>query len=206
MVRLVAVMLMPIAVSAIVVGVGHTVAMSVAVPLGYAAVTKVLDFLAKWEIKGRRSRGKYRIWFHRPSAKPRDDENPEWQMETGGVKTLVTRYGDGSTIGSIEQSVRFKDGNPCSLGLDLVAGAIAIDVVSAITGQGGPPYLGYAFGLHAVLLVAVGWLVWMNHIAPPHEFWWLKISAVFPIAFGGVAMGTSILALDPEIVSALLGL
>lgn len=77
---------------------------AVAVPVAYAVATKVLDFYVKWELKGRRSRGEYRIWV--------EDKDQEWELRTGDVEKLVVLHGNGSKVAHVEQSVRFWKGNP----------------------------------------------------------------------------------------------
>lgn len=176
---------------------GFAVAASIGVPVFYALFTRMLDFLAKWELKGRRVSGEYMIWTE-------DANGSEWQLHTGGVDTLVALEDGDTRIASIERAVRPIDGNPCSLGLDLTAGAIAVDVASAVLGQGGAPYLGLAFLLHSVVLGGVITLVWMNHNARPYEFWWIKVSASLAVAAGALAMASSFLALDPQVVDQLL--
>ena len=178
-------------------GAGYAVTASIGVPVLYALFTRVLDFLAKWELKGRRISGEYRIWTE-------DANGSEWRLHTGQVDTMVALENSGTRITSIERAVRPIDGNPCSLGLDLTAGAIAVDVASAILGQGDARYLGLAFLLHSVVLGGVITLVWMNHNARPNEFWWIKISASLAVAAGAMAMASSFLALDPRIVDQLL--
>lgn len=178
-------------------GASNAVTAAVGVPLLYAVFTKVLDFLAKWELKGRRYSGDYIIWTE-------NEDGSQLRAQDGDVDTLVDLDNSGIQVASIEKTVRLKDSNPCSLGLDLTAGAIAVDVASAIVGQGGAPYLGLAFILHSVVLGGVITLVWMNHHARPHEHWWIKISASFAIAAGALAMATSFLALDPRVVSQIL--
>src|ERR687883_223085 len=131
------------------------VAAAVAVPGVYAIFTKAFDFYVKWILKGRTSRGEYRIWIE-------DEAQHDWALQTGDVEKLIALHEKGGRIAHIEESVRFWKGNPYSLGLDLTVGAIAIDVASLIGGQGASMYLGWAVGLHVLFLIAVIALVLTN--------------------------------------------
>jgi hypothetical protein len=80
-------------------------------------------------------------------------ENPDWELHTGDVEALTALQGDGRQVAYLEQSVRFRNGNPYSLGLDLTAGAIALDLASLIGSQSIAEYIGWALTLHVILLV-----------------------------------------------------
>lgn len=180
-------------------GVKLAVVVAVVVPVLYALVTKMLDHCVTWELKGRRSRGEYRIWTD-------DGHDPDWKLYSGDVDELVTLHGNGSRVAHVEQSVRFWKGNPYSLGLDLTAGAIAVDVTSLIGGQGAYEYLGWAVLLHSLLLVGVIALVVSNQNSSPKEVRWMQATAALAIFLGLAAMGTSFLALDAELINGILNL
>lgn len=182
---------------ALVSGVKLAVAVAVTVPVLYAVATKILDFYVKWELKGRRNRGEYRIWTE-------EEDDPDWKFYSGDVETLVALHGNGSRVAHIEQSVRFWKGNPYSLGLDLTAGAIAVDVTSLLRGQGASEYLGWAVLLHFILLVGVIMLVVSNQNTTPKEVGRMRFTAAFAVLLGLVAMGSSFLALDAELVGEIL--
>ncbi len=125
-----------IAVTAIV-NVESTVAAAIVVSIIYAFANGLFDFGIKWDHKGRKSRGEYRIWTN-------VDDDDEWHFNTGNVDRLITLYREGRRICYIERSVRVKEGNPYSLGLSLATGALAIDIASVMGGEGLTFYTGYA--------------------------------------------------------------
>ncbi len=138
------------------------VAFALAVPVLYSVSTKALDFYIKWELKGRRIRGEYRIWVE-------EEDNPDWEFHAGDIEKLVTLHGNGGRVVHVEQSVRFSNGNPYSLGLELTAGAIAVDVASLVDGEGAPGYLAWAVLFHTVLLFGAFALLVSNQRADPDE-------------------------------------
>ncbi len=177
--------------------VGLVVAFALTIPVLYAVVTKVLDFYIRWELKGRRVRGEYRIWVE-------EEDNPHWEFHAGDIEKLVALHGNGGRVAHVEQAVRFLKGNLYSLGLELTAGAIAVDVASLTGGKGAPGYLAWAVLFHSVLLFGAFALLVSNQRADPDEVWRMRITATLAILVGLTAMGTSFLALDAELVSEIL--
>lgn len=175
------------------------IVVAVAVPIVYAVVTKMVDFLVRWELKGRRSRGEYRFWT-------RDQHAPDWDLHTGDVERLVALHGNGSEVAHVEQSVRFRKANPYSLGLDLTAAAIAVDVASLLSGQGDPAFVGWAVLLHSLFFAGVFVLVLSNQNAAPYEVWWARSTAAAAVFVGALAMVSSFLGLDAELVRQLLNI
>lgn len=172
---------------------------AVVVPIFYAVATKLLDFCIRWELKGRRNPGEYRFWI-------KYQDNSQWECRSGDIERLVALHGNTSRIAYIEQSVRFLKVNPYSLGLDLTAGAIAVDVASLIGRQADPGYVGWAILIHTTLLIGAFGIVLSNQNSPPYEVKAIWGTAIISILVGLLAMGTSFLALDAELVQELLNI
>lgn len=100
--------------------------------------------------------------------------------------------------------MRFWKGNPYSLGLDLTAGAFAVDVASLIGGEGAAEYLGWAMWGHGLMLIGMFALLLANQQALPNEVGRMRITAALAVAVGLAAMATSFLALDAQLVEQIL--
>lgn len=163
-----------------------TIVASIVVSVVYILVSGLFDFGVRWELKGRKDRGEYRIWTN-------EKNEGRWRLETGDISKLANIHGNRRQIAYVERSVRFKDGNPYALGLSLATGAVAIDVSAIIGGRSESVNLAYAVIFHGVILLMVSMFIVWNQNSDPNEVTRTRFTAGISIFLGLIAMVISFL-------------
>ena len=163
-----------------------TIVASIVVSIVYVLVSGLFDFGVRWELKGRKDRGEYRIWTN-------EKDDGRWRLETGDLGKLVSIHDSRRQINYVERSVRFKEGNPYALGLSLATGAVAIDVSAIIGGGSAPINLAYAVVFHGVILLMIAMLIVWNQNSDPNEVARTRFTAGISIFLGLIAMVISFL-------------
>ncbi len=122
-----------------------------------------------------------------------EGEKGKWQCHAGGVEKLATLHRNGRRITYVERSVRLREANPYSLGLNLTLGAFAVDFAALLASEVAPTSLIIALFSHTIILVAVVLCTFYNQAARPYEVWFIRLTAMAAIVLGVSAAAIAVL-------------
>jgi hypothetical protein len=126
---------------------------------------------------------KYRIWARQKQA---DGSDTLVSLRNLSLETILESYR--TTVVNIEQMVSFDVAEYGSLGIELMIGAFAVDIVSLINASCDPTITGYILIGHLLSLIGVVLFVMLNHLASPEEQSSKRIRALISISLGMSAM------------------
>lgn len=165
--------------------VASTVLVSIVIPFGYSLVNGLFDFFVRQAAKGGTAHP-FIIWI-------KDEEDDILQQRPGTLEKLVTLHRNGRRIAHVERSVRIKEANPYSLGLNLTLGALAVDLAAIVAQAVDSTYLALAIFVHIVVLLIVAATIFYNQTREPNKVKAIRSSAGVSILLGSSSVALALL-------------